>query len=162
MRSRLVEHEDRSIREEGAGESDPLALTPGHLSTLLADERVPAVRQLGDPVLETGAEKRRLELGVGSLGPREDDVLADGGREEMRVLAGYGNCSPDVFLAELAQVASAERYASLLGIEEAKQEVDDRRLAGSTLPDQSDSPPWLEAKVEAGEHRVLVRRVPGS
>ena len=44
--SRLVEHEDWSVREQRAGERDPLTLTSRELSALLADECVPAVRKL--------------------------------------------------------------------------------------------------------------------
>ena len=48
-----------------------------------------------------------------ALGPREPDVLADRGREQVRVLAGDGDRAADVLLAELAQVSAAERHPAL-------------------------------------------------
>ena len=80
----------------------------------------------------------------------------------MRVLVGDGDGAPHVSLAELAQVAAAEHHAPLLGVEEAEHEVDDRRLAGSALPDERDPPPRLEAKAEAVEHGIFLGRITGA
>ena len=41
----LVEDEHRGLRRQGAGDGDPPALTAGELASLLADGRVPALRQ---------------------------------------------------------------------------------------------------------------------
>ena len=55
----------------------------------------------------------------------------------------------------------AERHAAFLGIEEAEQQVRDRRLAGAARPDERDPPAWLEPQVEAAQRRRLSGRVAG-
>ena len=89
------------------------------------------------------------------------EVRADRRVEDVRVLAGERERAPDVVLPELADVAAAERDAALLGIEEAQQQVRDRRLAGAARPDERDPPSRLEPEVEAAQRRRLARRVAG-
>ena len=100
VRGRLVEHEHRRVREQGAREDDPLALAARELAALLADERVEAVRErrAPSPQIARGSE-RVLDLGVARAGTRQPDVLADRGREQVRVLAGDGDRAADVLLA---------------------------------------------------------------
>ena len=80
----------------------------------------------------------------------------------MRVLTGERKRSPDVVLAKLADVVARERHTALLRIEEAEQEVRDRRLAGAARPDERDPPARLEPQIEAAQRRRLSRRVAGS
>jgi len=65
---------------------------------LLADEGIPAVGKAADPVEDPRPTECALDLLVGGLGARETDVLADGGREEVRVLSGDGDRPADVLL----------------------------------------------------------------
>ena len=113
MRGRLVQEEHGRVGEQRAGEHQALALAAGELRPLLADERVEPVGERGDPVAEPRAAERSSELGVGRLGPREPEVLADRGVEQVRVLAGEGERGADVLLAVLAGVAAGDRDASL-------------------------------------------------
>ena len=69
----------------------------------------------------------------------------------MRVLAGDGDRAAHVLLAVLAQVAAGERDAALLGVEEAQEQVRDRRLAGAARPEQGDAAARLEPQAEAVE-----------
>jgi hypothetical protein len=45
MGRRLVQDEHRGVRQQGAGDCDPPALTAGELASVLAHGRVPAARQ---------------------------------------------------------------------------------------------------------------------
>ena len=153
----LVEHEHRRAREGAPGEDDPLALAAGDPTALLTDRRVPAFGQLLDPVPDPRPAERLLALCVTRAGPRKTDVLADRGREQVRVLSRDGNRSTDVFLPEVAQVSSGERHPALLGIEEAKHQVRHGRLPGPTRTDQGDAHSGVEAEaepVERGWERV--------
>src|SRR5262249_27592232 len=92
----------------------------------------------------------------------EADVLADRRREQVRVLAGDGDRAPHVLLPVLAQVAARERDAAGLGVEEADEQVDDRRLAGAARAAQPDPPARLETEIRAVEHKRLAGGVAGA
>src|SRR5690606_18722872 len=65
---RLVEHQDRRIGEQRAGERDRLALTAGQALAALADVAIEALRMAGDEVLDPGDARRaqhRLIVGGG-------------------------------------------------------------------------------------------------
>ena len=98
VRCRLVEHEDWGICQQSTGQRDPLTLTARQLPALLSDERIQAVRERRDPVLEPRAAERGVELRLRCLRPREEDVLANRRREEMGVLSGDGESASDVLL----------------------------------------------------------------
>src|SRR5215211_1697846 len=132
---RLVEHEHRRIREQRAGDDEALALTTGELAALLADERVPAVGKAADPVEDPRPPEAVLDLVVRRLRPSEADVLADRGREEMRVLAGDGHDPADVLLPVVAQVASGKRHTTRLRIDETEEQVRHGRLAAPAGPE---------------------------
>ena len=104
MGRRLVQHEHGRLGEQGARQHEPLALTAGELSALLAHERVQAVRELLDPFEEPRRAQRFEELVVARRGLGELQVLPDRCREQMRVLAGDGDRAADVLLPVAAQV----------------------------------------------------------
>ena len=104
------------------------------------------------------AAERRLELGVGRRRAREPEVLADRRVEHVRLLAGEREGAADVLLPVLAHVAAGDRDAALLRVEEAQQEVRDRRLAGAARPDERDPRAGLEPQVEAARARAGPRR----
>ena len=56
----LVEHDQERPAEEGAGQSDPLALPRGKLDATLPDHRVVAVRKADHGLVEAG-ERRGLD-----------------------------------------------------------------------------------------------------
>ena len=141
VRGRLVEHEHRRVGEQRAREHEPLALAAGELAALLADERVEAVGQRARPSRASRARRSAsLELGVGRVRARER-----AGSSRMLVEKRCASwpataiARADVVLAVLAQVAAGERDAARLGVEEAQQQVRDRRLAGAARPDERDA-----------------------
>ena len=74
------------------------------------------------------------------------------------VLAGDGDRAADVLLAVVAQVAAPERDAPALGVEEAEQQVHDRRLARRrSRPTSATRPPGLEPQADAVEHQAAPR-----
>ena len=162
VRRRLVEHQHRRVGQKRPGEDDSLALAARELAALLADERVEPVRERPDPVSDLGRVERALELVVARVWPGQADVVANGRREEVRVLAGDGDRRAHVLLAVGAQVVSRERHPAMLGIEEAQQQVRDRRLARPARPHERDPPARVEPQGEAVERRRLAGRVAGA
>ena len=120
VRGRLVQHEHRSIGQESPCDRQALALAPGELRALLADQRLEPVRERGDPVADAGAVEGVLELRVGRARAGEAEVRPDRRVEHVRVLAGEGEGSPQVVLTELAHVATRERHTAFVGVEEAE------------------------------------------
>ena len=55
----------------------------------------------------------------------------------------------------------ADRHPASLRVEEAQQQIRDRRLAGAARPDERDPPARLQPEVEAGQRRRLARRIAG-
>ena len=102
---------------------------PDSCRALLADERVPAVGKAFDPVPDPAPRGARLRAPRPSRRAAREQVLADAGREQMRVLAGDGDRAADVLLAQVAEIAAADRDAAVLRVEEAEQEV--RRRSSS-------------------------------
>ena len=109
MRGRLVEDEHRRIGEERPRDDEALALAAGELRSLLPDERVEAVRERLDPVVEPRTAQRVEELAVGRVGSGEPQVLADRRVEDVRLLPGERERAADVLLPQLADVAPADR-----------------------------------------------------
>ena len=70
----VVEHQDRGVGEQRAGQGHPLALPAGQGEPLLADHRVVAVRQGGDEAVGLGRPCRRHDLLPGGVRPAERDV----------------------------------------------------------------------------------------
>ena len=155
MRSGLVEHENRRLREQRAGESDSLALAARELAPLLAHEGVEAVRQRTHPLSDPRRVERLLDLAVAHPGPAEPKILADARREEVRVLPGHGDGPANVLLPVLAQVPPAEGDASLLRIEEPKEQVRDSALSRAARTEERDSAPGLEPEAKAVKRRGL-------
>ena len=87
------------------------------------------------------------------------DVLANRRREDVRVLPGDGEHAANVLLPVVAQVHAVEHDPPRLGIEEAQQQIDDCRLAGSARADQGNAPARHQLQARPRQRRWLVRRV---
>ena len=85
-RRRLVEDQDAGVLEQDPGDRDPLLLAARQLVAALADHRVVAVGQLGDPIVDRRRARGRDQLVVGRLGPGVAQVVADRRVEQVRLL----------------------------------------------------------------------------
>ena len=88
VRRRFVEDEDARARVERSGEPDPLPLAAGEPYAALADDRLEAVRQGRDDVVEAGEPDRLDDALVVDLVavPAERDVGAERVVDEVDVL----------------------------------------------------------------------------
>ena len=157
---RLVEHQDRRVLQDHARDRDALTLPARELHAALADLRVisaPAfpVLEVEDELLRMRELRRTLDLRVGRARASVADVVADRTVQQRGVLRHHRDLRAQALLRDVRDVLPVDQDASALEIEEAQQQVDQRRLAGARAADQPD--------LLAGLHRSASgRRSPGN
>jgi hypothetical protein len=151
----LVEEQDRRVREERAGDGEPLPLSAGELAAPHAEGRVVASRERLDVVVDERGARRRLHLGVRRAGPADADVVANGGGEEERLLGHQRHLRVDVGEAEVAEVAAVEQDAAGARVVEAREEVEERALAAPGGPDDPDRLARAHLERDVLQHRPV-------
>ena len=134
-RRRLVENQDRRVAHDRPGDRDPPALTAGQGHAALAHHRGVALGHVHDEVMRVrqfggvhGVLDRRVGFAVG-------DVLPDGPAEQQRVLQHEAHLVAQRLQREAANVQTVDLHVSRLGVEEARDETGDCRLACAGRPD---------------------------
>ena len=142
-RGRLVEHQDRRILDDHAGDGDALALAAGQLHAALAHMRLELAPSA--PVGEPLDEVRRMGLArcrdhrlVAGLRPPVEDVLLDRAVQQGRVLRHHGDLRAQALLLDAGDVLAVDQDAPLLRLEEAQEQVDERGLADAGAADEAD------------------------
>ena len=133
----LVEHQDRRVAQQRAGDGHPLALAAGELDALFADDGRVALRQALDEVVNVGGPGRVLHLLARGARPAEADILLDRAVEQERVLVHDRDQRADLRKGQRAQIVAAQQDAALIGIVEAQQQAHDRRLAAARGADEA-------------------------
>ena len=77
----------------------------------------------------------------------------------MCVLGGEDDRAPDVVLGELAQIDAAERDGARDRVDEAHEQVRDRRLAGTARSREHDAAARFEPQVDVVQHHVILLAV---
>ena len=72
----------------------------------------------------------------------------------MRVLSCHRDRAAHVLLTVLTEIMTAERHVAMRRVEEAEQQVGDRRLARATWTNQRDPFTRLERQAEAIEDKL--------
>ena len=165
-RRRLVEHEHRRVLEQRTRDGDALALPAGELDAALADRRRVAVRQRRDEAVRVGGAGGGLDLGVRRVQPAVADVVGQRGAEELHVLRDDGDGRADTLDRQRPQVVAVERDRARraaghgrIGVVEAGQEREQRRLAGPGRPDERDRLAGLDAERDVVQDRPARRAV---
>jgi hypothetical protein len=131
VRGRLVEQQQRRAGEQRARDRDALALTARHHVPVLADLGVQPLGQPPDELAEVGQLDRSLDRGVVGVGRGVGDVVAKRAVQHRRVLLDEADAGSTLVARERGDVAAGEQDAPAIGIVEALDERDDRRLAGA-------------------------------
>ena len=141
---RLVEQQDRTVRENRPGDSEPLPLPAGEAHAPLAELAVVSLRELGDEFSCVGRLAGVAHLGRGRVGTAVTDILEDAGREDDRVLRDH--CEPRAQFLRVGspQVDAVDAHRSFLRVVKTKQELEYGGLARAGRPD--------ECHVLAGAH----------
>ena len=150
VRGRLVEDEHRCVGEQraserrGAGAGRRRAAVPSSptsVSSPSGSEATQSPRRARRSASSSSASEAS-----GRASRRFSRIVE---LKTVRFLAGEGERAADVLLAVLAHVATRDRDAPLVGVEEAEEQVRDRRLSRSARPDERDAP----ARARAGGRR---------
>ena len=118
----LVQDEDGLVCEQGAGDGEACAFSPGDLGTALPD---PGVQPLGkgiEPWSEGGLPHGLVHVLVRGLGPCQAHVLEQGCGEDVRVVVDQSHAAPHLVEVELVQVDSAEADLARGRVEETQHE----------------------------------------
>ncbi len=83
---RFVQQQDRRVFEDGAGDSDPLALTAAQVHAALADDALVLVREAHNEVVGISGAGGGDHLVFAGVQPPVEDVLADRAAEQDRLL----------------------------------------------------------------------------
>ena len=97
------------VLEDHPGDRQPLLLAAGQPVAALADDRVVALVEAHDPVVDVRGARRRLELGVRSRRRGVPQVLADRGVEQVGVLRDHADRVGQARQRQVADVVAVER-----------------------------------------------------
>src|SRR5207253_8377268 len=131
----------------------PLFLTTGEAVAALTDDRVVAVRQRADELVQVRGLGRLIELRLGSRRLGIEEVVADRVVPEEGVLEDDADVLADRLERRLAQVAPVDPNRASARIVEARDQVAGGRLPGTARPDQRDQLTGLDR-----ERHLLERR----
>ena len=128
---RLVEDEHPRVLEDHARDREPLLLPAGQPVAALADDRVVASREAEDALVDLRGARRRLDLGLGRVGLRVGEVLADGRVEQVGLLGDHPDRIGEGAERDVAHVLPVEPHRAPRRVVQPRDQVRDRRLAGA-------------------------------
>ena len=134
----VVEHQDRRVDQQRAGDRDPLALAARQRVAALADDGVVALRQRVDELVGAGGASRRPDLLERRVGAPVGDVVADRGREQERLVEHDADLGAQAVEREVAHVVAVDLDRAAGDVVEARQQPRDRRLAAGRAADHRD------------------------
>ena len=155
---RLVHEQDRRVLQERPRQVDALPLAHAQACAPVADHRPVLLGQPLDQVMGPGGAGRRLDLLHGGLGLSVGDVLGHGRGQDDRLLQDEGDLGPQVLQAEVTQVDALQEHRPVHGVEEPRQEVEERRLAGTARADDGSRGPGRELEADVTQDRPPVVR----
>ena len=150
---RVVEHQDRWVLEQRAGDRDALPLPTRQRVAPFADDGVVAVVELGDEVVGLGCAGGGNDLVECGVGSAVGDVVAHRGREEERLVEDQADVVP-----EAGQRVAVDRHAvdqdlAVVDVVEAGQQAGDRRLAAAGAADDRDRLTRFDREIEIAQYR---------
>ena len=149
----VVEDEDGGLEDDGAGESEALALAAGEGGALLADDGFISVREFHDEVVGLGDFSGFFELFAGSAGGAEGDVGGDGVGEEEGFLEDQADGAAEVVELEGAGVVAVDEEVAGGGVVKAGDEGEEGGFAGTGSAEDGDDFAGLGGEGEVGKDR---------
>ena len=150
---RFVQHQDRGIAQQGAGDGDALPLAAGQARAALADHGLVAVGQRGDEAVGVGGARGGDQLGFRGVRAAETQVVLDGAVEQVGVLRDDRNHLAQRVGIERAQVAPADADRAPLRVVQPQQQAHDRGFPRSAGSDDADALAGRDV-----ERQALMRR----
>jgi len=152
MYGRFIQDENRCVFEEGACKRDALPLASTQAQALLANARLVAIGQRLHELMQLrllGCGHHLLEC---SPWPGQQQVLANGCIEEIRVLFDDADQAVEVIRLVAAQVVSSDRYLPSLAVPETQQEMNKGRFPNSARPYNSKEVPMWHREGDIAEN----------
>ena len=149
---RVVEHEDRRVDEQRAGDRHALALAAGKRVAPLPDDRVVAIGHADDELVGVGRLGCGDDLFDRGVGFAVGDVVPDRDREQERLVEDEADVCPQALERVLTHVLAVDVERALGHVVGAVQQSADGRLPRSGPPDERDGLPGLDVEVEVPEH----------
>ena len=152
-RSRLVEDQDLRVRKNGTRYRKALAFTARKVFASRSDDRVVTVGHRTDEVVCSGQLRGTNDIITGCVLVRVGDVVRYRTHKDVGVLGNHRNASSQIPESQVTHVYPVDPHASLIGIVESRDEIDECRLAGAGASDDTEhlSRPNLERDVP--QHR---------
>ena len=158
-REGVVEDIDVGLYDERPGDRQALALPARDVRAALVDL---AVEPVGHRLHEAGGlgdVERVPELGVGGFGPAEAQVRRHRAGEEVGPLRHVADPAPQQLGCQIAHVDAVDEHRPGGGVEQARDQVDDRRLAGAGAADDRCRLARCDSERHIGEYRMSRARI---
>ena len=138
-RGRLVEDQDRRVLEDGARDAEPLALAARQAAAGFGDLGVVAIRQARDELVRVRALAAPADFLVGRVEPAVAEVVGDRAARTAPDPAARSRCARAATASVvLADVDAVDQHAARRRVVEARNQADERRLAGAGQADERD------------------------
>ena len=131
----LVEDDDAHVADQQPGERDQLLLAGRQGGAARAEQGVEPVGQPGDPVGQPELVDRGLDVGARDA-VEERDVLGQGAGQDLGALGDHADGATQQLEVEVEHVDAAEQHRAGLGLDRAREQRGQRRLAGAGAADQ--------------------------
>jgi len=152
-RGRLIEQQHRGIADDGTGDRDTLALPARQRIAALADLGIVFIRQAHDVAVDLGLLRRLLDFLIGRAFLAEPDVFPDRHVEQHVFLEHHRHAATQGFAGHLADIDAVDGQAPLIRHVKAKDQVQERALAGAAGTHDRDGLADVELEAEIVEHR---------
>ena len=160
-RGSFVQHQDRRVLEQHAGDGNALTLAAGQLDAAFTDLSIHAAPALaviegGDEGIGAGLAYCLPELVVAGIGFAVAQVVTDRTVQQGGVLGHHADVGAQAFLSHRGDVLIVDQDASAFQVVQAQQQVDQGRLAGAGRADQTDFLARCNGDVQAADHAALL------
>ena len=125
----LVQDEDGGVLEVGARQGDALTLPSGEEPARITQDRVVAMGQTCDALVDAGRPGSRLDLLPGGVGTSQGDVVVDGLVGQGHVLQHDRHAREQPGESRVAHVDAADAHGAVVDVVEAGDEAGQGRLA---------------------------------
>jgi hypothetical protein len=150
-RRRFVEHQQVRTPQQGAGDRQPLLFAAGDLDPAFADDRVEPVRGAREQAVAGGLAQDLEALRVRRRRVREQQVLADGAGEQLRILGDEPDLRAQRVEVDLVARDAVVENLSRRRVIEADQQLHQRRLTGARRSDERDRLAALHAERDVAD-----------
>src|SRR5947208_10166861 len=153
---RLVQDQHRAVLQEGAGNSDALALAARELDAALTHLGVVPLGEPDDELVGVGRLRRRDHVTLAGPWPGVSNVLGDAGREEHRILRYNRELTAEVLKPEVPEVNAVEPDLTLCRVVEPREQADQRALAGAGRTRDPKAGTRLDVERDVVQYRTIL------